>query len=77
MLGRMAAATRATLATFKMDLSRQEEQRRMLEEMIVPGVMASPGAVSGRWTLDRTTSESFVLLTFETAERAGPCPKPG
>jgi hypothetical protein len=66
----MAAATHATLATFQMDLSREGEQRLVLENVIVPGVMASPGVVSGHWTIDRTTSESFVLLTFESAEHA-------
>jgi hypothetical protein len=66
----MAEATYATLATFKMDLSREGEQRPVLENVIVPGVMASPGVVSGHWTIDRATSESFVLLTFETAEQA-------
>lgn len=66
----MADATHATLATFQMDLSREGEQRLVLENVIVPGVMASPGVVSGHWTIDRTTSESFVLLTFESAEHA-------
>ena len=53
-----------------MDLSREAEQRAVLEQVIVPGVSASPGFVSGHWTLDRDGSQSFVLLTFESAEHA-------
>jgi hypothetical protein len=53
-----------------MDLTREAEQRGVLEQVIVPGVAASPGFVSGHWTLDRAGSQSFVLLTFESAEHA-------
>lgn len=42
----------------------------MLEHVIVPGVASSPGFVSGHWTLDRGASESYVLLTFESADHA-------
>ena len=66
----MSRATHATLATFTMDLSREGEQRGVLEHVIVPGVSASPGFVSGHWTLDRETAQSHVLLTFESADHA-------
>ena len=66
----MTGATHATLATFRMDLTREAEQRGVLEHVIVPGVAASPGFVSGHWTLDRETSHSYVLLTFESADHA-------
>ena len=66
----MATATHATLATFEMDLSREVEQRAVLDSVIVPGVAASPGFIAGHWTLDRASAESFVLLTFESAEHA-------
>jgi hypothetical protein len=69
-MDRMAAPSHATLATFRMDLSREDEQRAGLEQMIVPGVRRHPGFVSGTWTLDRDTSESFVMLTFETRDSA-------
>jgi hypothetical protein len=68
--GRMADATHATVATFRMDLSREDEQRAGLLHVIVPGVRDSPGFVTGCWTLDRETSESVVLITFESAECA-------
>ena len=42
----------------------------MLEHVIVPGVAASPGFVSGHWTLDRATSQSYVLLTFDSVDHA-------
>jgi hypothetical protein len=42
----------------------------VLEHVIVPGVASAPGFVTGHWTLDRDGSQSFVLLTFESAERA-------
>ncbi len=60
-------ATHATLATFRVDPSREAEQRRVLEEVIVPGVRKAPGFVSGYWTLDREVGESAVLLAFESA----------
>ncbi len=66
----MTTPTHATLATFRMDLTREAEQRAGLEQMIVPGVRQHDGIVGGTWTLDRTTSESFVMLTFESLESA-------
>ena len=66
----MNSPTHATLATFRMDLSREAEQREGLNHMIVPGVRASPGFVAGCWTLDRAASESVVLVTFDSIEAA-------
>ena len=66
----MASPTHATLATFRMDLSREAEQREGLERMIVPGVQRFPGFVAGHWTVDRETSESLVLLTFDSLAAA-------
>ena len=59
--------THATLATFRMDLSREAEQQRILEDVIVPWVMKAPGFVNGHWTVDREAGESTVLVTFESA----------
>lgn len=64
------AATHATLATFRMDLAREREQREALDRFIVPGVRTFPGFVSGHWTLDRDASQSLVMLTYETSEAA-------
>src|SRR4051794_23089074 len=66
----MSTPTHATLATFRMDLDREAEQRAGLETMIVPGVRRHPGFVGGTWTLDRETSESFVMLTYASHESA-------
>lgn len=66
----MSRPSHATLATFRMDLAREEEQRRGLDEMIVPGVQQHPGFVYGTWTLDRESSESFVMLTYDSRESA-------
>lgn len=62
--------THATLATFRMDPSREAEQRQGLERMIVPGVRRAPGFVTGCWTLNRETNESVVMITFDSAEHA-------
>ncbi len=59
--------THATLATFRVDLSRAAEQQRILDEVILPSVMKAPGFVDGHWTLDRDAGESTVLVTFESA----------
>jgi hypothetical protein len=69
-LSAMTAPTHATLATFKMDLSREAEQREGLQRLIVPGVRQFPGFVTGHWTIDRRTSESLVLLTYDSLAAA-------
>ena len=62
----MADPTHATIATFSMDLEQRDQQREGLHRMIVPSVRASPGFVSGTWTLDPATNESIVLVAFES-----------
>jgi hypothetical protein len=62
--------THATAATFRMDLANEAAQRDALTQMIVPGVRAAPGVVSGTWTLDRDKSETLVLITYESREAA-------
>jgi len=66
----MASPTHATLATFRMDPSREAEQREGLQRMIVPGVRQFPGFVAGNWTVDRQSSESIVLLTYDSLTAA-------
>ena len=56
----MAAPSHATLATFRVDLTREAEQQHGLELVIVPGVRQFPGFVTGHWTLDRAAAESIV-----------------
>ena len=57
----------AVLATFRVDLTREAEQRKILDEVIVPSVRKAPGFVSGYWTLDRDAGEGTVLITLESA----------
>lgn len=66
----MTGPSHATLATFRMDLSREAEQRAGLEQMIVPGVRRHPGFVAGTWTLDRAQGKSFVMLTYDSVDAA-------
>jgi len=66
----MASPTHATLATFRVDLAREAEQREGLERMVVPGVRQFPGFVAGNWTIHRQTSESIVLLTYDSLTAA-------
>lgn len=47
----MPEPTYAILATFRMNLAREAEQRAGLERMIVPSVRQHPGFVAGTWTL--------------------------
>jgi hypothetical protein len=60
----------ATIATFHMELAREAEQRAALEQMIVPGVRNAPGVITGHWTLDRSTAESVVLITYDSSTAA-------
>ncbi|MEY2422179.1 MAG: hypothetical protein QOI95_2246 [Acidimicrobiaceae bacterium] len=53
-----------------MDLDREAEQRAGLEQMIVPGVRNAPGVITGHWTLDRSTAESIVLITYDSSTAA-------
>jgi hypothetical protein len=64
------SATYATVAVFVMELSREADQRRGLDEVIVPGVRGTPGVVSGCWALDREASVSTVVITFDSEESA-------
>jgi len=66
----MSTPTHATLATFRMDLTREAEQRAGLVQMIMPGVQRHPGFIAGTWTLDRDSAESFVMLTYQSRDSA-------
>jgi hypothetical protein len=63
-------ATYATVATFTIDLSREEQSTSTLREFIVPGVRQHPGFVSGNWLLDRDTNQSVAVLTFSSRDAA-------
>ncbi len=63
-------ATHATVATFTLDLAREEEGSRALHEFIIPGVRQHPGFVSGSWLLDRATQQSTAVVIFSSREAA-------
>lgn len=63
-------ATHATVATFALDLSREEEGARVLREFIIPGVRRHPGFVSGSWLLDRQAQQSTAMVLFTSREAA-------
>ena len=67
MMNQPPQPSHATLATFRIDLSREAEQQQILDDVIVPGVMKAPGFVNGHWTGDREADEGTVLVTFESA----------
>ncbi len=46
------------------------QQLGFFTERIVPGVMAMPGYVSGRWAYDRAASRSHSYVMFDTAANA-------
>ena len=37
----------------------------------MPGVRQGPGVLAGHWTLDRSTSESIVMITYGSLVAAG------
>ena len=66
----MGEATHATVATFRLDMSRADLQRQGLHDLIVPGVRRHPGFVSGTWMLDRDAATSLAVFTFTSREAA-------
>jgi hypothetical protein len=66
----VSEATHATVATFRMDLSRAEAQRKGLRDRIVPGVRQHPGFVSGTWMFDPDAETSLAVITFASRAAA-------
>jgi len=66
----MSKPTHATMATFRMDMSREDEQRRGLREFLVPRVSQHTGFLGGNWMLDRDAEESIVVVTFSSRHAA-------
>jgi hypothetical protein len=62
--------THATIATFRMDMSREDEQRRGLREFLVPRVSQHAGFLGGTWMLDREAAETVVVVTFSSRQAA-------
>jgi len=66
----MSEPTHATMATFRMDMSREDEQRHGLREFLVPRVSQHAGFLGGNWMLDRDAEESIVVVTFSSRQAA-------
>jgi heme-degrading monooxygenase HmoA len=66
----MSEATHATMATFRMDMSREDEQRRGLREFLVPRVNQHAGFLGGHLMLDREAQESVVVVIFSSRDAA-------
>ena len=65
----MASPTHATLARFRIGLSREAEQREGLQRIIVPGVRQFPGFVGGTGPSTQTAA-SIVLITYDSLNAA-------
>src|SRR5262245_17525242 len=52
------------------DEARQDEQRRLLHEKVVPLVSRQPGFVSGYWMHDPETGKSHTAVMFADRESA-------
>jgi hypothetical protein len=66
----MSEPTHATIATFRMDMSREDEQRRGLREFLVPQVSQRVDFLGGNWMLDREAEECIVVVTFSSRQAA-------
>jgi hypothetical protein len=66
----MSEPTHATVATFRLDMSREEEQRRGLREFLVPRISQRAGFLNGYWMLDREVGLSVVVIIFSSREDA-------
>jgi hypothetical protein len=60
----------ALVGVFKMDPTRQAEQRVGLHERIIPAVKQFPGFVAGYWSLDPVSSRSHSYIVFDSGEAA-------
>jgi quinol monooxygenase YgiN len=66
----MNEPSHATVATFRMSMSREVEHRHLLREFLVPRVRQHPGFLNGYWMLDRESQESVVVITYNSREAA-------
>jgi hypothetical protein len=66
----MSEPTHATIATFRINMAREDEQRSGLREFLVPRVSQHSGFLGGTWMLDREAAESVVVVTFSSRHAA-------
>ena len=60
----------AVVGIWTVDETRQDEQRRLLHEEVVPLVSRRPGFVSGYWMHDPETGKSHTAVIFADRESA-------
>jgi hypothetical protein len=60
----------AVVGSWAMEASRTAEQRRVLEERIVPSARLVSGFVRGYWTSAAEGGSSYSFILFETEEAA-------
>lgn len=67
----MTQSSHATLATFRMDLAREEEQREALRRVIVARRAAGSRRSSGPLDTRSIDAESIVMITYGSLVAAG------
>ncbi len=60
----------AVVAIFTLVRGWDEEQRRIVEEQLIPTTRQVPGFVSGYWMSDPSEPRSHVLTIWDTEEQA-------
>lgn len=60
----------AVVGSWTMDADRTAEQRRVLQERIVPSARQVPGFVSGYWTSAAEGGRSYSFILFDSEEAA-------
>lgn len=58
----------AVVGTWTMNVGRTAEQRRALEERIMPSARQVPGFVTGYWTSAAGGGRSYSFILFDTEE---------
>jgi hypothetical protein len=61
----------AVVGIWTVDEARHDEQRRLLDEHVIPLVKTQPGFVSGYWMHDPETGKSHTTVIFTDRQAAG------
>ena len=60
----------AVVGTWSMDVGRTAEQRRALEQRIVPSAQSVAGFIQGYWTAASANGRSYSFILFDAEEAA-------
>jgi len=60
----------AVVGVWSMEEGRFDEQRRELQEHIVPNVTRSPGFIAGYWALDPATGKTHTMIVLRDENAA-------